>query len=327
MLISIIIPVYNVADYIERSLLSALNQEYSNIEILIIDDCATDYSMNIVNSVLSHHPRSGIARIITHTTNKGLSEARNSGLKQAKGEYVFFLDSDDTITPDCILSLTTPISQYYPECVVADYEVSDPAKYKKPPFLLKEGYYNGSEILNNIYLKRKMMNSMACNKLYQKDFLIRNNLFFKKDIFHEDELWSFQLFTLLDSLFMIQRICYRYEIRPNSISQKSSRKRYSDKMIITREMDYWIKTHPKLLTNPKLLQFFEDWKNKLFRTILRADFNDEEKNNYYIDLRNVCPTTPTKIILNRCSLKQFIRKIHYFLKPELGFRLMAYLMK
>ena len=83
-LVSIIIPVYNVEKWIEKSLNSALNQTYSNIEYLIVDDCGSDKSMNVVQSMIQSNPQKKI-RIIQHDKNKGLSEARNSGLSASKG--------------------------------------------------------------------------------------------------------------------------------------------------------------------------------------------------------------------------------------------------
>ncbi|MEG1522405.1 MAG: glycosyltransferase family 2 protein [Bacteroidales bacterium] len=327
MLISIIIPIYNVADYIKRALLAALNQQYPDIEILLVDDCSTDQSMNIVDSVLATHPRSQVVQIIHHPNNKGLSEARNSGLKHAKGEYVFFLDSDDAIPEDCLSNLVAPVGQFYPQCIVGDYEVSDPTRYKKAPLFLKEGYYHGPEIINKIYLKRKMMYGMVWNKLYKRTFLIENNLFFKEGIYHEDELWSFQLFTLLDSIFMVRKVSYLYEIRPTSISQKISSKRQTDQLIITHEMDKWMKEHIDLLNNKKLIQFFEDWKNKLFRTMIRAEFDEASIKRYYNELRRIQPVSPYKLFFYRCSFKQFVRKIHYLTNPQKGLQIMKYLMK
>ena len=101
-LVSLVIPVYNVAPYIKDSLLSALGQTFESIEFIIVDDCSTDKSMGIVYEVLESHPRKNDVVIVHHKQNEGLSSARNSGLAEASGDYVFFLDSDDEILPDCI---------------------------------------------------------------------------------------------------------------------------------------------------------------------------------------------------------------------------------
>jgi glycosyltransferase involved in cell wall biosynthesis len=104
-LVTLSIPVYNVEKYVERALLSALNQTYENIEYLIVDDKGSDNSMNIVREILSTHSRRKSVIIIEHPVNLGLGATRNSAISAAKGDYFFFLDSDDEITSDCIEKL------------------------------------------------------------------------------------------------------------------------------------------------------------------------------------------------------------------------------
>ena len=101
-IVSIVIPLYNVREYVESALNSALNQTFKSIEYILVDDCSTDGTMDIVESVLQNHYRKSDVYILHHKVNKGLSAARNTGLENSSGEYVFFMDSDDEITVDCI---------------------------------------------------------------------------------------------------------------------------------------------------------------------------------------------------------------------------------
>ena len=104
--ITIAIPVYNVEKYVEKSLLSALNQDFSgSYEILVVDDKGTDKSMDIVRRVIENHKKGNIVRIVEHSENKGLGPARNTAINEAKGKYLFFLDSDDWITENCLTVL------------------------------------------------------------------------------------------------------------------------------------------------------------------------------------------------------------------------------
>ena len=96
--ISIIIPVYNVEEYLERCLQSVISQNYSDIEILLIDDGSTDRSPQICDSFAMKDNRVEV----THTMNNGVSVARNIGVKKAKGDYLMFVDSDDYLTGDAI---------------------------------------------------------------------------------------------------------------------------------------------------------------------------------------------------------------------------------
>ena len=111
-LVSVILPVYNVEKYVENSLRSVIGQTYPDIECLIIDDCGTDRSMDVVENVLAHSNLAGKKiRILRHEKNRGLSAARNTGLDYAEGTYIFFLDSDDSIRPNCIEKHVEAISK------------------------------------------------------------------------------------------------------------------------------------------------------------------------------------------------------------------------
>ena len=100
--VTLSMPIYNVAPYVERALLSALNQTFESIEFLLVDDRGTDNSMDIVRRIIKDHPRGKDVRIIEHPHNIGLGATRNTAIDNAQGEYLFFMDSDDEITPDCI---------------------------------------------------------------------------------------------------------------------------------------------------------------------------------------------------------------------------------
>ena len=101
-LITIGIPVYNVESYIEKCLLSVLNQTYQNLEILVVDDLGTDKSMAIVADIQQSHSNGQLIKIVKHSQNKGLGEARNTVIENAQGEFIYFIDSDDYIEPQTI---------------------------------------------------------------------------------------------------------------------------------------------------------------------------------------------------------------------------------
>ena len=108
--VSVGIPVYNVAAYVERALLSALNQTFPDIEYIIVDDKGTDNSMDIVRRVISEHPRGKDVRIIEQEVNKGLGAARDTMIANATAPYIYFMDSDDELTADAIALLYNAMS-------------------------------------------------------------------------------------------------------------------------------------------------------------------------------------------------------------------------
>ena len=111
MKVSIIIPIYNVESYIANCLHSVFNQTYKDLEIILVDDCGTDKSMDVAKEIIRKYKNDFHIIIEHHTYNKGLSAARNTGLKKSTGEFIYFLDSDDTISNDCIERLMFPILQ------------------------------------------------------------------------------------------------------------------------------------------------------------------------------------------------------------------------
>ena len=101
--ITVSIPVYNVEKYIDRCLRSVLDQDFSeSYEVLVVDDCGCDRSIEIIESILKEHPKGNLVRIIHHEKNKGLGPSRNTAIDNARGQYIFFLDSDDWVSHDCL---------------------------------------------------------------------------------------------------------------------------------------------------------------------------------------------------------------------------------
>ena len=120
-MISIIVPVYNVALYVESCIRSVIRQTYDGpMECIVVDDCGTDNSMDIVEKLVAEYDGPISFKVLHHEHNRGLSAARNTGMDEAKGDYLFFLDSDDELTEDCIEKLTTPLRDEQYDMVLGD---------------------------------------------------------------------------------------------------------------------------------------------------------------------------------------------------------------
>ena len=151
MKVSIIIPVHNVAPYVEECIQSVLRQDYKNLEIIIIDDCGMDNSMELVEELVKNSSRDIV--ILRHDYNKGLSAARNTGIKQATGDYIFFLDSDDFIETYCI-SVLVEIAK---DCVDADMVYGSSLR-------IREGY-SSENIVNSNGFKRQYDNRRQIQRM------------------------------------------------------------------------------------------------------------------------------------------------------------------
>ena len=216
--VSIIVPVYNVSAYVERCWESLVKQTYKDLEILFIDDCGTDDSVEKLQKLIDTHP--GIyCKILHHDHNRGLSAARNTGLMAATGDYVYFLDSDDDITEDCIERLVAPVMNDDVDIVVGNYRVVGGEAHS--PLLLDSGLLDSSKEVLASYAVGKWY-VMAWNKLCRRDFLIDNNLFFREGLIHEDVLWTFQVACKAQSLYVCNDVTYNYNVRGASIMTSMS---------------------------------------------------------------------------------------------------------
>ena len=188
--VTIGIPVYNVEKYIEKSLLSALNQTFNSIEYIIVDGGGTDKSMNIVRDIVASHPRRNNVVILTQLKNLGIGEDRNLIIKNTKSEYLFFLDSDDDITTDCIQKLyeaammnpCADIITAHNRVIYPNYTYERSYEYHK---------YTTKQEIFHAYLKGEV-GGVFWNKLYRVDFLKRNSIFTTNSMISEDVSFELQ---------------------------------------------------------------------------------------------------------------------------------------
>ncbi|MEG2341032.1 MAG: glycosyltransferase family 2 protein [Odoribacter sp.] len=227
--VSVIIPVYNVEKYVGYSLQSVLNQTYKNIEYIIVDDCSPDGSMDIIQEMLLKHPRQEDVLIVRHEKNRGLSAARNTGLGLAHGEFVFFMDSDDKLTTNCIELHVKALLKSGADFTVANMEIcgSKSVHNCKLAFdVLKE-----RDILKSFF-ERKWSGS-ACNKLICKKIIEDYSLQFEEGKLHEDILWSYQLALNACCVVGVNENTYQYIIRGNSITTTLNSKKKIDSYLFT----------------------------------------------------------------------------------------------
>lgn len=214
--ISIVIPVYNVEPYITDCLQSVMRQTYQgSIECVLVDDCGNDNSMEVAEKLISEYKGPIEFKVLHNEHNRGLSAARNTGVVAAKGDYLYFLDSDDWISDDCIEKLAQPLQKEKFDVVVGDFEPVGEMPCRLELFL-KEGPYHEKRIKSTfsncgVYV-------MAVNKLYSKEFLLKNQLSFEEGKVYEDEIFAFELCCLKKNYYVVKAVTYYYRIRENSIT-------------------------------------------------------------------------------------------------------------
>lgn len=226
MKVSIIVPVYNVEKYIERCFNSISNQTYKNIECIFIDDCSPDNCNMVLRKLISGYKGEIKFKIIKHERNKGLSGARNTGTIYSKGEYIYYLDSDDELTPESIQSLVNLAEKYEGvDLVQGNTEtIPNPAKEKDWRNISSKfpEFSNDKIWIKERFFRQPKIPVNAWNKLVKRDFLTDNNLYFREGIIHEDEHWMFYLAKKINSIAFCETICYKHYIVKGSIMQTNN---------------------------------------------------------------------------------------------------------
>jgi len=219
-LISIVIPVYNVEHYIGECLSSVLGQQGEiPAEAILVDDCGTDNSMACAREVLAHGvPTHLSVRFLEHEKNRGLSAARNTGTAAARGKYILYLDSDDSLMPDALATLLREAQESGADITAGGLALTSPVQ--DPFYKAKPGEWRGDECAKALF--SYTIQPMAWNKLIQRDFLENSGIRFREGLLHEDELWMAQLALIRPHIRVSGRTTYLYRNkRPDSIMSKA----------------------------------------------------------------------------------------------------------
>lgn len=218
-LVSIGIPVYNVEPYIEKCLLSVLNQSYQNLEILVVDDLGTDKSMKIVADIQANNPKGALIKTIVQPQNGGSGRARNAVIQNAKGRYLYFLDSDDYIEPNTIELLVNQAETHHTDVVIASLRKIIWNTENELPTLQYESFLliKGKDQFAKYVCQdlRWHIAITACNILFSMSFLRKNDLKFlaSKD---EDALFLSDYYSEIECAVILPDVTYNYVIRPGS---------------------------------------------------------------------------------------------------------------
>ncbi len=208
--VSIIVPIYNVEKYLNKCLDSIKNQTYQNIEVLMVDDCSPDKSYKIAKKYEQEDKR---FKYIKREKNGGLSAARNTGIDNASGDYLCFIDSDDWISENYVSHLIKKASDDNADIVVCDYVMT----YENGQEKIANSF---SEINNSSSMKEKVayIRNHSCTKLFKKDFFSKNNLFPEDIRRSEDIATVIPILTYAKKISIVDEGLYFYFQREKSLS-------------------------------------------------------------------------------------------------------------
>lgn len=321
MLVTIIIPVYNVSAYIGDCLLSVMRQGYAGeIECLIVDDCGTDDSMTIVERMVAAYQGPVSFRILHHERNRGLSAARNTGMDAAQGEYILFLDSDDELTEDSIRRLAEPLEKERYDVVlgfvkyVQILSINEKLEADGPQVLsIKEDILLRTPMILDSYIKKWAV--VAWNRLYRTGFLRQYHLSFKEGLIYEDNLWSFQIACLAETLYMVSHTTYIHKYREGSIMAMEDRESYLNNWaIIFQGMNSFVAEHG--IEKSAVFSMY----NTFFTSILNHYLSS--KSDYravYIRMRPYIKLTLSSFVkAHRSRFSSFFPDLHYLLPARIA---------
>lgn len=305
---SIIIPVYNAEKYLCRCIESVLNQNYRNFELILVNDGSTDKS----GDICLKYRRKDTRVIVIQKNNAGVSAARNDGVKLAQGDYIGFVDADDTIMQECLEQMNIVLQEYKYDCVCFGinkiFQKGDitirTVQDTHSKMLLK----NGEQVKKNIIgLFPNMAIASVCNKIYKKS-CIKGHLFIEMKT-GEDFLFNLEVLEQMKSYAIVEKCFYNYYRNVNENTRSNS---YTIQYIIDIENVYCA-----------AMQLFENWKIKdkrydmILNDIMYGMFHNVlstlNRKEYKAALKN--QYVRKAILKSQCySVKERIYKIRLIIK-------------
>lgn len=216
MKVSVIVPVYNVEKYLEKSLESLANQTLKDIEIIVVNDGSPDNSQEIIDKYVQKYPT--IKSFIKE--NGGVSDARNFGIKQAKGKYIAFIDGDDYVSPDMYEKMYQKAESGNFDIVVCDLNyVYDDERIIRVSSKIEH---------DTTDIKKTYINMYPCvwNKIYKKN-LFKNNIEFKKGVWFEDVDFLYKIFPYVKTIGVVKEPLNQYVQREGSITKTFDKRLYN----------------------------------------------------------------------------------------------------
>lgn len=316
--ISIIVPVYNVEEYLANCIESILNQTFRDFELILVNDGTKDNSLEICKRYEAIDSRIKIV----DKENGGLSSARNAGLDVAKGKYIGFVDSDDYIHPQMYEILYNEIINYEADISICEFEkVYDlnPTKTSFENGKYKVDEFNNLDALNQLTLEKSVEFIVSWNKLYKKELF--NNIRFKKGMIHEDEFIIHRLLYKANKIIYINKELYYYLQRKSSIMGSSNN---------VTKIDYLLALSDRIifLNKYKILDLQYKFEVKYFEILYKfypsAVYNKNAKNKSVKiwKLRfNFLKLIKVLEIKRQCSFKERISWFVFISSPNLYYKI------
>lgn len=306
-MLSVIVAAYNVEKYICKCLESLLSQSYEDCEILVINDGSTDNTEKIVKD---YEKKNKKIKLLSKT-NGGLSDTRNYGISHSTGEYVTFVDGDDYVDKEIYNEMLNKMIIENSDMCVCNFKKVYSNKIKIPK--LNYSLFKG-ELVQNFLLKHDEIFSISCNKIYKKEIMIKNNIFFINKAFFDDLGFNSKYILYTKKISIVNKAFYNYVQREGSITKSKVYNPYIERAILD------LKNNLKLFY--KEHNFYEKYKLSLEGIYIRMEiykinyilkfnsYNEEDINKIKINYILYFPLKhKIAIILMKLRIYKYIYKI------------------
>lgn len=314
--VSVIVAIYNIREYIDRCVKSIVYQSYKNLDIVLVDDGSTDGSSTICDKWAKKDKRISVI----HKTNGGLSDARNKGLKRAKGKYICFIDGDDYLEEEMVnLTYNSAVNNNADIVIYSSYSVSARDKVRKQLISSKK-IYSGTEVMNILF--KECIGTLPRNKsdyevgfspwgrMYKRKLLVDNKVFFKSErvLIYEDLMFLLDLMPIVKKAVVLNKALYNYCENTDSLTRKADSTRFNR----LKKQYYYLKNdsdyNNELFINSETnLRFKRTMLGYIRNAISRLD-ND----SYYSSLKKICNDKLSKEILRDYPIKELPIKQRIF---------------
>ena len=326
--LSIIVPIYNVEDYLEECLESLYNIKNIELEIILVNDGSKDNSFKIMEKFKDMYPEK---TVLINKENGGLSSARNAGMKAAAGEYISFIDRDDFIDVDEFERFFKEGQKDKLDVIVGNMRYYTPEKTGDPLFrsdmIKNSGILKGVDFFWELFQKPKCFREEVVDDIYRREFLLKNDIWFNENIVHEDSEFTPLVYLKAEKVRYIDRAFYFYRQRTGSIMNKVSEKSIvSLESICERFFDEYKKLDSakgKEVLSALILSFYSvvvykryngagDWKrvHKRYKELYSALKNSKkvEPEEFLLSFSVFIPNTLRKILGKQITNVQKIPK-------------------
>ena len=318
--VSVIIPVYKTREYLDKCLLSVEAQTYKNIEIVLVDDGSPDDSGTLCDEFKEKSQRDVV---VIHQKNQGLSAARNNGVQQSTGGLIFFVDSDDYISNDCIEYLVYLMQKHKSDISIGSYlPVYNDYKHENKTGLEKEEIFNAQDALIEAYYSVKF-GMAAWAKLYKRDLIVRYP--YPIGVLYEELATTYKILGDAELVAYGNRVVYYYVQRSGSIMSNIGERELYGLTAAKQLLDYTYKRYPgaihaaKVRYEIKVFQYmpavFLNRNNEKYFSLLRCEalkyfretvFDRKAGLNYSIKLcAIVAGKLPSRILFRTIAKKKY----------------------